>query len=55
MDPLSLALAALAMLAFVVIAFSVSKYRKAEQQAQERARLFQLQLLEKAKAVDENS
>lgn len=55
MDPLSLALIALAMLASVVIAFAVSKYRKAERQSQERARLFQLQLLEKAKPVDEDS
>lgn len=55
MDPLILALAALAILAFVGIAFAVSKYRKAERQAQERTRLFQLQLLEKAKAVDEDS
>lgn len=55
MDPLSLALIALAILALVVIAFAFSKYRKAEKQAQERARLFQIELLERAKAVDEDS
>lgn len=55
MDPLALALVGLVLLAFLVIAIAASKYKRAERQAEERARVFQNNLLEKAKGVDEDT
>lgn len=55
MDPLALALVGLVLLASIVIAIAVAKYKRSERQAEERARVLQSQLLEKVKGVDEDT